>query len=379
MRFLRKSATSYGYLLFSFMSFCLLGIVYYYVSPQPSKFVSVVLQRPEPKPDYRAVKTDIQAATAGVMVFLHIQKTGGTEFGRHLLFLDVGEPCVLPTTKDHKLKKMPKGSKCYRPGQSKRHKGKEMWLFSRFTRGWPCGVHADWTELHECVEKTLEDREGRKRRQFFYVTMLREPVARFVSEFAHVKRGATWASPHNCNKHKVPKRHLRDCYPGYSDGQPWPHVTLEKFLNCKSNLGINRQTRMLADLTLVNCYNTETMTAEDRDKKILNSAMVNLRSLPYVGLTEYQIESKDLFEHTFDLQFTDSFDARHENISKSEDQMEVLTESDRQWIREVNHLDLKLYDYAKKIFLERVDAMRKNSSVLRDYWQSYLLVDNNDT
>ena len=370
--------TSYNnYLIFSFMSFCLVASVVYYYTYDTSKTVRIVWRMPGPKPDFRAEKTDIQADGAGVMVFLHIQKTGGTEFGRHLLFLDVGKPCIVPTTSRHKMMKTPKGSKCYRPGQSsaKTKSKKEMWLFSRYTRGWPCGLHADWTELHECVEKTLEDMEGPKERQFFYVTMLREPVARFVSEFAHVKRGATWASTHHCKGREVPKKHLPDCYPGYSEKKTWPNLTLSNFIGCKSNLGINRQTRMLADLTLVDCYK-KTYTEEERGRRMLESAMGNLRSLPYLGLNEYQIESKDLFEYTFDIRFTDQFGTHHENDSKSEEEKNMLTDSDIQWIKEVNDLDVKLYDYAKKIFFERLDEVRKNSSSLRNSWQHYFLVDN---
>lgn len=374
VRFPRKPSNS-GCLLFSFSSFCFLFVVYYYASPDASETVPALREKPAPKPDYRAEKMDFHAENAGVMVFLHIQKTGGTEFGRHLLFLDVGKRCIVPTRANGREKKTPRGSKCYRPGQSKGLKEDEMWLFSRFTRGWPCGVHADWTELHECVEKTLEDREGQRERQFFYITMLREPVSRFISEFAHVNRGATWASPRHCNNRVVSKKQLPDCYPGFSEKRKWPNLTIENFLSCKSNLGINRQTRMLADLKSVDCYNMKKFVAAVRDRKILTSAKVNLRSLPYFGLNEYQIESKELFEYTFGLKFTDEFHARDQNQSKSYEFLEALSERDIQRIKEVNYLDMELYDYAKEIFLERVQEMRRNATSLRYYWQQYLLVD----
>lgn len=38
------------------------------------------------------------------------------------------------------------------------------------------------------------------------------------------------------------------------EGEDWSEVTLEEFLNCDHNLAFNRQTRMLADLSLVGCY-----------------------------------------------------------------------------------------------------------------------------
>ena len=36
--------------------------------------------------------------------------------------------------------------------------------------------------------------------RYFYATMVRDPIHRFLSEFRHVLRGATWkASRHMCN------------------------------------------------------------------------------------------------------------------------------------------------------------------------------------
>ena len=73
-----------------------------------------------------------------VLVYLHIQKTGGATFGRHLVHnLDVDPPC-----------------KCW-TGVKKcvcLTKNKRVWLFSRHSVGWMCGLHADWTELKNCVD-----------------------------------------------------------------------------------------------------------------------------------------------------------------------------------------------------------------------------------
>lgn len=84
-----------------------------------------------------------------VLVFLHIQKTGGTAFGKHLVrHMDLDRPC-----------------KCYRSQKrcDCRNANKQIWLFSRYSVGWPCGLHADWTELKNCVDTTLNEKEGRKR------------------------------------------------------------------------------------------------------------------------------------------------------------------------------------------------------------------------
>ena len=68
-----------------------------------------------------------------------------------------------------------------------------MWLFSRFSVGWRCGLHADWTELTNCVPSFLDKFEKQhQERRYFFVTVLRDPVQRYLSEFRHVQRGATW-------------------------------------------------------------------------------------------------------------------------------------------------------------------------------------------
>ena len=91
-----------------------------------------------------------------VIVFLHIQKTGGTTFGRHLVRdLNLENPCICPRKR--------KRCDCFRPNTIN-----EQWLFSRYSTGWKCGLHADWTELTDCVETALDEYEGlAKRRRLF--------------------------------------------------------------------------------------------------------------------------------------------------------------------------------------------------------------------
>jgi hypothetical protein len=84
-----------------------------------------------------------------VLVFLHIQKTGGTTFGHHLVKnMRMDPPCT--------CFKGRKKCKCLTQNQ-------HVWLFSRFSTGWACGLHADWTELRECVGHRLDKIEGEKR------------------------------------------------------------------------------------------------------------------------------------------------------------------------------------------------------------------------
>lgn len=51
-------------------------------------------------------------------------------------------------------------------------------------------LHADFTELTGCVDQELDKNEGESaRRRYFYITLLRSPIPRYLSEFRHVKRG----------------------------------------------------------------------------------------------------------------------------------------------------------------------------------------------
>ena len=80
-----------------------------------------------------------------VIVFLHIQKTGGSIFGRHLVKnIDLQKPCLC--YKDQK--------RC----DCKNSKNR-IWLVSRYSTGWMCGLHADWTELQNCVGSIMDYKE----------------------------------------------------------------------------------------------------------------------------------------------------------------------------------------------------------------------------
>uniref|UniRef100_A0A8C2XGU9 Heparan-sulfate 6-O-sulfotransferase n=1 Tax=Cyclopterus lumpus TaxID=8103 RepID=A0A8C2XGU9_CYCLU len=205
-----------------------------------------------------------------VIVFLHIQKTGGTTFGRHLVRnIRLEQPCD--------CKPGQKKCTCHRPGKE------ESWLFSRFSTGWSCGLHADWTELTNCVPVIMDkDKEAQRnirymsgvffsvcvrhlspntkgfsprgtlkpisaltcnpsrstKKNFYYITMLRDPVSRYLSEWKHVQRGATWKTAlHMCDGRSPTQDELPTCY----NGDDWSGVTLTEFMNCPSNLANNRQ------------------------------------------------------------------------------------------------------------------------------------------
>lgn len=277
-----------------------------------------------------------------VMVFLHIQKTGGTVFGRHLVQdLDLEKPCECQRGR--------KRCRCNRPNSNG-----SWWLFSRYSTGWKCGLHADWTELTACVDSAMDRTEKTTaKRRYFYVTLLREPVARFLSEFRHVQRGATWrGSRHWCGGRGPTREELPPCF----NGSDWRDVTFQEFMGCPWNLAANRQTRMLADLSLVGCYNRTAVGAYERDLLMLTSAKDNLRRMAFFGLTEQQQRSQRLFERTFRLRFLRPFAQLNETRSAAA--FGQVGSEELEAVKRLNHLDMQLYEYAKKLMDDRIRRLQ---------------------
>ncbi|NXK92094.1 H6ST1 sulfotransferase, partial [Formicarius rufipectus] len=277
-----------------------------------------------------------------VIVFLHIQKTGGTTFGRHLVQnVRLEVPCDCRPGQ--------KKCTCYRPNR------RETWLFSRFSTGWSCGLHADWTELTNCVPGVLDRRESaaaKAPRKFYYITLLRDPVSRYLSEWRHVQRGATWkTSLHMCDGRTPTPEELPSCY----EGTDWSGCTLQEFMDCPYNLANNRQVRMLADLSLVGCYNMSFIPENKRAQILLESAKKNLKDMAFFGLTEFQRKTQYLFERTFNLKFIRPFMQYNSTRAGG---VEVDNDTIRR-IEELNDLDMQLYDYAKDLFQQRYQYKRQ--------------------
>ncbi|XP_069603054.1 heparan-sulfate 6-O-sulfotransferase 2 [Ranitomeya imitator] len=287
-------------------------------------------------------KVDFNINGDDLIVFLHIQKTGGTTFGRHLVRnIRLEQPC--------ECKAGQKKCTCHRPGK------KETWLFSRFSTGWSCGLHADWTELTNCVPAVVDNKKELKMRplrNFYYITILRDPVSRYLSEWRHVQRGATWkASLHVCDGRSPTNDELPSCY----TGDDWSGCSLKEFMDCPYNLANNRQVRMLADLSLVGCYNLSVMQEDQRNKVLLDSAKENLKRMAFFGLTEFQRKTQYLFEKTFNMNFISPFTQFNSTRASS---VEIDDQTQKR-IEILNFLDMELYEYAKDLFLQRYQFMRQ--------------------
>lgn len=275
-----------------------------------------------------------------LLVLLHIQKTGGTTFEKHLVQnLNVKPSCFCSDEK--------RRCSCFRDGIENVMKNnttivissaiENTWLLSRFSTGWICGLHADWTQLINCFDQNTH-------KQLYFLTFLRNPIYRFISEFRHVQRGATWK---NSRKH-CENYDTQYCYRPKLN---WSNVSLEEFLNCPFNMAVNRQTRMLANHNLIKC-STNTTNEEE-----LLSAKENLKNMAFFGLCDEQIKSQYIFEKTFQLTFNSSF--KQSDDSKAKLFADKLSKDTIERIAKVNHLDIQLFEYAKELFEKRIKQLQK--------------------
>ncbi len=156
-------------------------------------------------------------------------------------------------------------------------------------------------------------------------------------------------------------------------------MTLSEFISCPHNLANNRQVRMLANLSLSGCYRRDALPPEVRKCVMLRSAMQNLRQMAFFGLTEYQRETRYLFERSFRVQFRQDFvQYKRTHADEVHVQAGVVRE-----ILDRNSLDFRLYSYAKRLFFSRLALyLRQDAQLLKDgvhSWSYGRLSDNRAT
>ncbi len=171
---------------------------------------------------------------------------------------------------------------------------------------------------------------------------------RFISEWKHVTRGVDWKGSQNvCNPEG--KQVSQTCF-----GKNRANLTLSDFLSsCKSHVSKNRYVRWHQhyDEKTPDC----SIFSPNQSRLLLQRAKENLIKLKYFAITEYQLKSQKLFEATFrNLKFSKNlvqFDSqRAEDYLKDLDNSEDVLKR----VKEANSLDIEFYEYALKIFFERL-------------------------
>lgn len=97
-------------------------------------------------------------------VFIHIQKTAGSEFERSIvrqLYFEAQPSCRCPRIpRFNRIKRLNIKLRC------NCLRNNEPWIISRFSVGWLCGVHADWTTYHRCLPPRMNFEYGFHQRRY---------------------------------------------------------------------------------------------------------------------------------------------------------------------------------------------------------------------
>jgi hypothetical protein len=311
---------------------------------------------------YTQKKFDINK---NVLVFLHMQKTGGSDFDRNIvkhLLIRKGNKwqraCLSLYSNSKEIKKTFKKTDKFKKfsclKDNRIHSFETNWYFSRQTFGWVCGLHPDLTQLKECVRDKIYPNIDTQ--DFYYFTILREPVRRFLSEWQHVKRGATWKRK---NSKECSSSEYENCLK--NGAKTWSNVSLDEFLSCEKNPAYNRQVKMLAnyDYKLNRCNYDKS-----QDNELLYRAKRNLRSLSFFALNEFQNYSEILFQNSF-AKGLFKFDKKLEqsNSSLAEKFLQKILYSNKLYIdkiKKLNYLDVQLYEYAFELFFDRLKLQKLN-------------------
>lgn len=122
------------------------------------------------------------------LVFIHIQKTAGSEFERSIvrqLHFNSQPSCQCPIrVKQNRTQYLHIKLRC------NCLKNNQPWLISRFSVGWLCGVHADWNTYHRCLPSKMNYEYGFHQRKYVYRIILKNQNSLFLShiEFLSLKR-----------------------------------------------------------------------------------------------------------------------------------------------------------------------------------------------
>jgi heparan sulfate 6-O-sulfotransferase HS6ST1 len=73
--------------------------------------------------------------------------------------------------------------------------------------------------------------------------------------------------------------------------------------------------------------------------------------MSFFGLTEYQKISQYIFEETFNLRFAIPFEQHNATLSMQA--FDGLAPSQKRKVKDINALDIELYDFAKQLMFQR--------------------------
>ena len=95
---------------------------------------------------------------------------------------------------------------------------------------------------------------------------------------------------------------------------------------------------------------------------MLMSAKANLEKTAFFGITGHQVRNQQLFESTFHLRFKKTFEQiGDDNVITNTTVLGNLTEDDVKRIKQLNHLDIELFEFAKQLFDKRYSQAKMSA------------------
>ncbi len=190
------------------------------------------------------------------------------------------------------------------------------------------------------------------KRHVVYITMLRDPVERTISHYAHLCRQPSPA-PNEIVKSLSLLEFARDPRTVYLYanlqtrfiGADANYARLASNIGIQPYTGNQRQPRPDA-LAVSDFFNDE----------LLARAKARMSDFAFVGLTEQFDESIELLCRTFGWQQPPT--SKLINVGTNRPTASDISEEALEVIRENNKLDYMLYDYGKQLFLERYGQIK---------------------
>ena len=140
-------------------------------------------------------------------------------------------------------------------------------------------------------------------------------------------------------------------------------------------MAFNRMTRMLSNLTRVNCYNRTGLSEDFISKTLVDSAKENLMGFAFFGVLEEQSKTQFLFEHTFGIKFIEPLTQREStHVTRM-----AVTKEMTDLVIKTNKQDIELYQFAKDLFYQRVADMEKRIGyTVQEYFDHFRELHNED-
>lgn len=321
------------------------------------------------------------------LIHLHIPKTAGSQFKRLLASSTMSDPSRptwyrninswFPAVRDYswaaagcaKTRQNVKSKSCLYGNNCKEKTGNEL----------DAGTHCGMSEMEDCILKKDARLDYENFRDWTYISSIREPVNRVLSEFY-------WWRGKGCLQRHITSQRLTRAWTFELCSQT---KNLTNWILHENNSAHNRQFKSLVffkNLTVPlldnndsNCNNMDGYKEHDfwktvpiyndlRDARLLEKVISDIEEkFFFVGLTENMEESTEAALKLMHLPFTDNMKRNIHyrisggagHVSHVHDAGDEIKEYHREMILERNWLDVQLYEYISQKLDATLDHLKR--------------------